>query len=40
MPDILIRKIPKELKNWIDDQSHSARTSTNAFLIDLLDNAR
>ena len=40
MPDILIRKIPKELKNWIDDQSPSARTSTNAFLIDLLDNAR
>ena len=40
MPDILIRKIPKELKNWIDDQSHSARTSTNAFLIDLLDNVR
>ena len=40
MPDILIRKIPKELKNWIDDQSHSARTSTNKFLINLLDNAR
>ena len=40
MPDILIRKIPKELKTWIDDQSHSARTSTNAFLIDLLDSAR
>ena len=40
MPDILIRKIPKELKSWIDDQSHSARTSTNAFLIDLLDSAR
>jgi len=39
MPDILIRRIPKELKRWIDDQSHAARSSTNAFLIDLLDQA-
>lgn len=40
MPEILIRKLPKGLKDWIDDQSHAKRTSTNSFLLELLKNAK
>lgn len=40
MAEILLRKIPTELKNWIENESQSARTSANSYLLSLLNNAK
>ncbi len=40
MAEILIRKIPKPLKEWIENESHSAKVSANSFLLDVLESAK
>lgn len=39
MPQLLIRDIPEELNEWIDEQSHGLRTSKKEFVLSLLSEA-
>lgn len=39
MPQLLIRDIPSELNDWIDEQSYGQRTSKKEFVLSLLHNA-
>lgn len=39
MPQLLIRDIPKELNEWIDEQSYGLRTSKKEFVLSLLNDA-
>jgi hypothetical protein len=39
MPQLLIRDIPDELSEWIDEQSHLQRTSKKKFVLSLLEGA-
>jgi len=39
MPQLLVRDIPAELNEWIDEQSHEQRTTKKAFVLSLLHQA-
>lgn len=39
MPQLLIRDIPDELNDWIDEQSHGLRTSKKEFVLSILSEA-
>ncbi len=39
MPQLLIRDIPDEIHEWIDEQSYSLRTSKKEFVLSLLSDA-
>lgn len=39
MPQLLIRDIPEELNEWIDEQSYGLRTSKKEFVLSLLNDA-
>jgi DNA (cytosine-5)-methyltransferase 1 len=39
MPQLLIRDIPDELNEWIDEQRHNRRTSKKEFVLSLLEGA-
>jgi len=39
MPQLLVRDIPAELNEWIDEQSHEQRTTKKAFVLSLLHHA-
>ena len=36
MPQLLLRDIPSDVKQWIDDQSYERRTSQKAFVLSML----
>ncbi len=39
MPKVLIRDVPDQVNEWINEQSHELRTSKNAFLLSVLSHA-